>query len=219
MITATAPLLITKSKFLKPDAEFVTTCFVAWNDVAEMLGLDEFADYTDPTKPPAKDIVNAAFIEAREWCNKYKQVHGKDPSDKDALEVENDILNSIQEHWSAANILMTQLSLDKYVGDLNKWCKGGAIRKYLFGVPPIPGHGLEYFVTPIGISFTAYTPFMIPYIELYYDENESLPEWDIEDIHAYDIIETLYRHRDSLNDPIQFDLNMWDADREIVVHE
>lgn len=219
MITATAPLLITKSNLLKPEAEFVTTCYISWNDVAEMLGLDEFADYTDPEQAPARDIIDAAFLEAQEWCNKYKSVHGKEPSDKDALEVENDILNSILEHWSAANILMTQFNLEKCVDNLNRWCERGAERKYLFGVPPLPGHGLQYFTTPIGISFTAYNPFMVPYVELYYDENGSLPEWDLEDLHAFDIIETIYRYQEKLNDPIMFDLNMWDAERKIVVHE
>lgn len=219
MVTVSSPLLVSKSQLLKPEAVFATTCFISWKDVAYIIGLDDFVALTDPDDKPERDIVNAAFHEAGEWSKRYQQVHGKPPADKDSLEVENKILKSIQEHWSAAGICLQFFELDKYVRDLNRWCKKGATRKFLFGVPPLPSHGLEYFTTHIGISFTAYPSFMIPYIELYYDENESLPEWDLEDLHGFDIIETIYRHRELLDHPITFDLTMWDAEREIICHE
>ena len=219
MVVVSEPLLISNSEILKPEAFFVTTCFISWKDIAYVIGLDDYIALTNPDEKPETDIVNAAFNEALEWSNKYKVVHGKPPSDDMALEVENKILDSILHHWSASSILQRFLKLDEYISDLNKWCQRGATRKYLFGVPPLPGPGLEYITNDVGVSFTAYPAFMIPYIELYYDENESLPEWDLEDIHAFDIIETIYQHRMLLEDEITFDLAAWDAEREIVSHE
>jgi hypothetical protein len=219
MVTVSEPLLVSKSQILRPEAFFVTTCFISWKDIAYVIGLDDYIALTDPDEKPETDIVNAAFNEALEWSNKYKVVHGKPPSDETALEVENKILDSILRHWSASSILQRFFKLNKYIDDLNAWCRQGARRKYLFGVPPLPGRGIEYFTNDVGVSFTVYPAFMIPYIELYYDENEALPEWDLEDIHGFDVIETICQHRELLGDEISFDLTTWDAEREIVSHE
>jgi len=219
MVVISEPLLVNKSQILKPEAIFLTTCFISWKDVAYFIGLDEYVALADPGEAPDKDIINAAFNEANEWADKYAVVHGKRPTEDTILEVENDILRSLVDHWSASSILQNFLKLDEYVSDINKWCKQGANRKYLFGVAPLPGHGLEFITNNAGISFTAYPAFMIPYVELYYDENESLPEWDLEDLHGFDIIETIYRHREALEDEISFDLTAWDAEREIISHD
>jgi hypothetical protein len=97
------------------------------------------------------------------------------------------------------------------VSDLNDWSHQGAREPHLFGNVPAPGKSLEFFMTDLGISFTVYNPFMIPYTEIYYHLYSSLPEWNYDEIEGIDIIETLFAAQDKKGIDTEIDLSDWPA--------
>ena len=68
---------------------------------------------------------------------------------------------------------------------------------------------LETFTTDLGINFTVYRPFMIPYLESYYFLYNTLPEWDYEELEPSDIIETLFTIQAMLGNDIDISLENW----------
>lgn len=190
---------------------FATTIFISWDDIAEYFDYFEDYDLQYANDEATDEFREIAFNEARNWANLYTKTRGLPPSDDAIVEKENAIIASLQEHWSAANVLLSKFDFEKMVTDVNTWSHGGAKDPKIFGNPPSPGKSIETFFTLLGISFTVYKPFMIPYIESYYHLHDNLPEWNYEDLEALDIIETLFAIQTMLGNHIDISIKDWES--------
>ncbi len=188
---------------------FATAIFVSWDAVADYL--DYFEEYgIQPSDREANpEFTRIAYIEAQNWAELHQHLRGRSPSPDIIMAKENEIMNSLQDHWSSCNIALEKFDFDKYVSDANTWSHNGAKRPELFGHPPDPGKALETFTTDLGINFTVYRPFMIPYLESYYFLYNTLPEWDYEELEPSDIIETLFTIQAMLGNDIDISLENW----------
>jgi hypothetical protein len=190
---------------LNPHPGFATTIFVSWDDLSDYFGLFEDWDIYKEGEETPEEFVEVAFTEARNWAKLFKAA----PSEGDIVAKENAIIASLQDHWSSSNIFLSKFSFDQLVSDLNDWSHLGAREPHLFGNVPDPGKSLEFFMTDLGISFTVYKPFMIPYTEIYYHLYSGLPEWNYGEIEGIDIIETLFAVQDKKGLDTEIDLSDW----------
>ena len=137
--------------------EFVSTSFVPWIEFAEALGITEEWDLADTNKPPSKDVVETAFIEARHLAKKYNEIYSEYVPEEDLIEAENKILKSIIHHWSPQSIVPKHINIPKLVMLINNWCYKGPKNSKLFPVEPPKGVGLEYFISlSIPCDFSSY---------------------------------------------------------------
>jgi len=194
----------------KASPGFATTIFVSWEDIAHVFEISDRWDLVKDDDPTPIDVINVAFHEAQEWTN--KQAHN--PDDKELVEIENNIAKSIMDHWSYRSVLAENINFKNMVTGINKWCVDGPKNKKLFTKTPTPQAGLNLFVNDLGINFTIYPSFIVPYTELYYKAYETLPEWNLEDLDGTDIVETLFLFCDYSGNPIKLELSQWDAKRE-----
>jgi hypothetical protein len=190
-------------------AEFMTTLFVSWAEISEVFGVSEDWDLLSKNEAPTTDVIEAAFVEAQQLKDKYTEI-----CEQEIIEAENEIIKSIIHHWSPQNIISKHVDIIKLIELLNTWCHSGPKNPKLFPVEPPRGLGLEYFLTPNGISFSVYAPFMIPYTEVYYEEYDDLPEWNLENIISTDISEILYFLYIKQNGEFEIDLSDWDLKRK-----
>lgn len=196
---------------------YINTVFASWKDISYIFGVEEDWDLIDLSEPAPLDIKNAAFVESIEWANQYTQEEGIAPPGEELLKIEKKILKNICEHWSAERVIPAHLDFSKFVDSVNKYCTTGMTKPELFPIEPPTGNGLEFFQTNAGISFTLYQPFIIPYTELYYEAYDNFPEWNLEDLNGFDVVETIFFLQEKLNTPIQVDLSDWDMKRERIV--
>lgn len=189
---------------------FAAVIFVSWDKIAEYFDLFDCWDlYKEGTEVP-EEFVNVAFSGARNWASIFTQKNNFPPSDDQIVKKENDILHSLQQHWSPEKILLDKFCFEQFVSDVNGWSCSGAKSIDLFGGnPPPPGKSLEYFITSLGINFTVYEPFMIPYTEIYYVLYEDLPEWNFDEVEGMDIVETLFAVQDQKGNDTTIELDDW----------
>lgn len=191
---------------INPHPGFATTIFVPWDEFTDYLGLSDFYEiYKEGDERP--DFIEVAFREANNWA----ALPNVRASDEDIVEKENEILLSLQEHWSSKNIITKHFNIGHMVAEVNTWSHHGVKDPKLFGNPPAPGKSLEYFLSSLGVSFTVYQPFMIPYTEIYYSLFDSLPEWNYEDLDGLDIVETLFGVLEKKEPFQEIDLDNWAA--------
>lgn len=194
---------------LNPHPGFATTIFISWEAIADYFDLIErWPIHLDDAELPEEFKV-VAFEESKVWAQLYFETYGKPPTEEEIIEKENQLIKSLQDHWSPSNILLSKFNFEKLISDINEWSHLGAKEPHLFGNPPDPGKSLEYFLTDLGINFTVYEPFMIPYTEIYYELYSNLPEWNYDDIDAFDIIETLFAVQDRLGRDTKLNLDDW----------
>ena len=198
----------------KAPSNFTWTVFCSWKDIAYIFGFEEHWDLIDLSEDPPLDLVNAAFIESIEWANLYVQENDKAPDCDDLISMEERILKSICEHWSAEKIVPKNVNFNKLTETVNDVCMRGPTKPELFPIIPTSGPGLQFFENSAGISFTVFDSFLIPYTELYYEAYENLPEWNLEDLNGYDVVETIHLLHEKLNRPVSIDLNEWDIQRK-----
>lgn len=202
------------NNLFKPSPGFATSMFIRWSDIAHIFDVTSRWDLVNPDDPTPIDIINIAFQEAQEWVSAYKKTTNKDPQDEILVDKENAIAESIMDHWSYGSVLAGNLPFKEIVDGINSWCLGGPKNKKLFVQTPAPKIGLSYYLNDLGINFTIYPSFIIPYTELYYEAYELLPDWNFEDLDAADVVETLYFYCGHANIPTTFDLADWDTKRE-----
>lgn len=139
------------------------------------------------------------------------------PTDQQIVSVENKILESLKDHWSASSALSGQLDFRNSVKLTNEWSQGGAKDPRIFGVVPDPGKSVDYFLNGMGVSLTIYPPFLIPYTEMFYKTNDTLPEWDYDELNGMDIIETIFSILETTGEMIEIDLEhletSWDINQ------
>jgi len=202
------------NNLFNPSPGFATTIFVSWEELSHVFEIDERWDLVKEGDTTPIDVINMAFQEAQVWADKYKESAGSNPSDEDLTETENDIAKAIMDHWSHRAVLSANIDFQSMVDGINLWCKAGPKNKNLFINPPTPQTGLNFILNDLGVSFTIYPSFIVPYTELYYNNYENLPEWNLEDLDGTDIAETLFLYCYSINKPITLELTQWDANRE-----
>jgi len=194
---------------LNPHPGFATTIFTSWDEFAEYFGLFEYWPLCRSKEEPSEDLVNFAFTEARNWATKYIDIHGLPPMNNQIMETEGKIIQSLKEHWSASKVLDSVFDFSTCIKDTNSWGHQGAKRPELFGKTPDPGKSIDYIINSLGVSFTIYPPFMIPYTEIYYELYDGLPEWDYEDLNGSDIIETIFAIYEKRGEEVAIDLSDW----------
>ena len=194
-----------------PAPHNVASVFVSWQDITYTLSIDEKWDLANSSAEAPDDMRSQASAETLKWVEDYESEQDYAPSDDDKKEKEDEILDEIIEHWSPRTIVLSHIDFKKAVSELNKWSKSGLKRPELLGYtnPPL-GTSLIYFINKMGISFTIYEPFIIPYTELYYQEYTMLPEWNLEELDGYDIIEIIYLQLNK----IKINLDDWDSLRD-----
>ena len=140
---------------------------------------------------------------------KYIDINGLPPTDAQIMATESKIIQSLQKHWSSSKVFDGVFDFSACVKDTNNWSHQGAKQPELFGKAPDPGKAIDYIVNGLGVSFTLYPPFMIPYTEIYYQLYDSLPEWDYEDLNGSDIIETIFAIYEKRGEEVAVDLSEW----------
>lgn len=173
---------------LNPHPGFATSIFVPWDEIADYFDLFEDYGLHRQEDEPSSDLINIAFSEARKWAKERKIK----VDDESLVEIEAKILDSLKDHWSSASALSGQLDFAGCVEQTNEWSQLGAKNPRIFGKVPDPGKSVDYFLTSLGINFTIYPPFMIPYTEIYYHIYDMLPDWDYDEINGMDIAETIF---------------------------
>jgi len=198
---------------LNPHPGFATSIFVSWDGIADYFDLFEQYDFHREDET-SEELVNRAFTEARSWARNYVKKHDFPPSDKQILDTENKILESLKDRGSVASALSGQFEFRSYVKQTNDWSHGGAKDSRIFGVAPDPGKSIDYILSAMGVTFTIYPPFMIPYTEMYYKIYEALPEWDYVDLDGMDVIETIFAVHEANGNELELDLSEWEDSTE-----
>jgi hypothetical protein len=199
---------------LNPHPGFATSIFVSWDKIADYFSLfDHYPLYKEDETP--EELVNQAFSEAREWARDYVDNNAFPPTDQQIVSVENKILESLKLHWSSAAALSGQFDFRLYIKQTNDWSQNGAKDPRIFGAAPDPGKSVDYFLNNMGVTFTVYPPFMIPYTEIYYKLYDGLPEWDYEEINGMDVVETIFAVHEADGQEIELDIerleDSWDT--------
>ena len=194
-----APLLVSTNL-----SNFTVTFFASWTEIADLLDIYNQLDL-HPLSPT--DLAGAALEESSTWSTQYEQVNGRPPTEEAVLARENDIVESIKVYYSPERIALEQFDVESLVNDINEWSLRGPDRPYLFGNIPDSGIGLNYFKSDSGIQFTTYAPFMIPYIELFYDRKQSLPDWGLQELQSLDIVEAMVQLQHKLNKKVTFSIH------------
>lgn len=200
---------------LNPHPGFATSIFVSWDEIADYFDLFEEYGLHRQDDEPSPDLINIAFVEARKWA-KQRNLKVEDES---LVKIEEKILDSLKDHWSSASALSGQLDFAGCVEQANEWSQAGAKDPRIFGKVPDPGKSVDYFLTSLGINFTIYPPFMIPYTEIYYRIYDMLPDWEYEDLNGMDIIETVFRLYEFNGNHIALDfahLYGWDMEQVVL---
>jgi hypothetical protein len=198
---------------LNPHPGFATSIFVSWDSIADYFSL--FDQYPlckeDET---SEELVNLAFSEARNWAKDYVNNNSFPPTDQQIVSVENKILESLKSHWSSASALSGQFDFRLCIKQTNDWSQNGAKDPRIFGLAPNPGKSVDYFLNSIGITFTIYPPFMIPYTEIYYKLYDGLPEWGYDEVDGMDVVETIFAVHEASGQEIELDIerleDSWD---------
>jgi hypothetical protein len=190
--------------------EFTYSILVTWKEIANSFGITEEWDLLDENTPLEIDVIETAFQEA------LNQLPQTEQTENNLVEIENKIIRSITDHWSAKNVVPKHINLEKIIEKLNQASQSGPNNKKLFPVEPTLGVAIEYIENSTGIVFSLYPPFMIPYTELYYEEYNDLPEWNLEDIEACDIAETLCLAQLKYFGLLEIDLSRWDSKRPAI---
>jgi hypothetical protein len=191
---------------LNPHPGFASTIFISWDDIAEYFSLFEYWPLLREGEEPSEDLVNFAFEEARKWAQAQAKQQSLPPTDNQIIKAETSIIESLKRHWSAAKALDGIFDFATCAKLTNDWSHNGAKRPELFGVTPDPGKSIDYILSNLGVSFTVYPPFIIPYTEIYYRLNDNLPEWDYEDLNGTDILETIIALYEEKIEEVSIDL-------------
>jgi len=181
-------------------SNFSVASFSSWKDIGYLLNIDQL----DIAKVSAEEIASIALEESGEWSTQYQRVRGRSPTEAELLLRENDVACMVNQYYSVERIVSEQLKLESLVCDINKWSLRGPDRPYLFGNVPNFGVGLHYWESDSGVSFTVCSPFMIPYIELFYDRTQKLPDWGLEEIGGLDIVEAMVQLQHKLGKEVIF---------------
>ena len=192
---------------------FATSIFVSWDSIADYFELFDQYDLHREDES-SEDLINRAFTEARDWARDYVRENDFPPSDKQILLEENKILRSLKERGSVASALSGQFEFHSYIKQTNAWSHSGAKDPRIFGVVPDPGKSIDYILSGMGITFTIYPPFMIPYTEMYYRIYEALPEWNYEDLDGTDVVETIFTINEANGNELELDLSEWEEANE-----
>jgi hypothetical protein len=178
--------------------------FISWEEFAESVDFDHTTEIASCGVSEA-NLVDYAFTKTRDYISQIEEEF----DETQILEMENKYLEALKKHWSLQNILLRHIKLKEITEGLNTWAQTGPKHPQLFVIQPKPGFAVTYFINNIGISFTIYETFMIPHTELYYEQSDSLPEWNFEDITAEDVVETYLSLEIHNGNPIIIDLSDW----------
>ena len=199
-----APYETEAAKFLNSFPGKARSIFVSWETIASFYNFD-YESELENLNIDENYMINQAFNKTRQYVDGLEDEF----QEEEILEIENKYLQAVKKHWSLANIIISHLNI-KYITDcLNQWSKTGPHKLEIFAVPPKKGFSISYFPNASGISFTIYDTFIIPYTELYYEEHNNLPEWNLEDLKSEDIIETCFLLEKVKGNVSMIDLTDW----------
>lgn len=201
----TTPYEIAATKFTTLQPGRARSIFLTWEAISEYLDFDYEKEMAE-LGVDDNYFINAAFIKTQQYTQGLVDEFSEE---EEILEIENNYLKLIKEHWSLSNIISTHFNLKLLTEELNAWSKAGAKKPHLFGTTPNKGFCISYFLNPSGVSLTIYESFIIPYTEIFYEANDVLPEWNFEDIMPTDLLDTFFSLETLNGRATMIDLTDW----------
>lgn len=189
---------------VKKETNTAKSIFINWELLAQHCAFDYHQELKDQ-EITEEFLINKALNKTKKYVSKFDN----ELDETEILKIENNYLAALRDHWSLQKIITSHVNFKKLTEQLNCWAQKGPKNKDLFGLSPKTGFAIDYFLNKFGIWFTIFEPFLIPYMEIFYDEYRSLPEWNFEDLIGTDIIETYLLLEIQSENPTIIDLSTW----------
>lgn len=165
------------------------TSYISYKEIIECLEINTDTEFVVDGKLSSEGI-DYVFQEVVEFGENYQRKHKKEPSEELRLKTENSLIQKLLDAYILPEDIVKRLDWKKKFQFINDYAQKGSKFDFLKDITT-PGLALIDFETPEGFSLTLFPPIMVVINDLYYMESEILPEFNFEDVTAFDVIDII----------------------------
>lgn len=163
--------------------------FISYKEIAECLEINTDTDYVVGGKLSPEGI-DYVFEEVVQFGEEYKHTHQKEPSEELRLKEENELIQKLIEAYISPEEVAKKLDWKKKFQFINDYAQAGSRFDFLKDITT-PGLAIIEFETARGFSLTIFPSIMTVISDFYYMESGLLPEFNYEEVTAFDVIDVI----------------------------
>lgn len=161
--------------------------YISFKEIAEIFGVETNTEFVEDGVL-TDDGINHVFEEVSNYCIEYRRKNKTAIADELRLAKENNfIAKLVSSYISPENLVKKVNWIDKFQF-INQYTKAGT--KLPFLETP-KGEALIWIEEPDGFMLTIFPPIMTFISDMQYQEDSTLPEFNFDDVTAYDVLSAL----------------------------
>jgi len=170
---------------------------MSWTNIVSYVSFKQIAECLDiqtDTPHVAAGVLTPegagyVFDQVDKYCADYKRKQKTELSEELRLRKENDYIQNLTSSYVAPKNLVKKINWVEKFEFINNYTKAGS--KFSFLNDQAPGESIIWFENSDGYMLTLLPPIMIFINDMHYYEESTLPEFNFDDVTAYDVISAL----------------------------
>lgn len=161
--------------------------YVSFKEIAEIFDVETNTEFVE-NGILTDEGINHVFEEVSDYCIEYKRKNKVEITEELRLKKENSFITKLVSAYISPENLVKKINwIDKFQF-INQYAKAGTRLPFL-DTPK--GEALIWIEEPEGFMLTIFPPIMTFVNDMQYQEDSTLPEFNFDDVTAYDVISAL----------------------------